>query len=84
MPLAGARRERRTAAPLIGLLGCCAVAFLFLPLFAQRTEAAVHAVSLLALTAPTPYVSAAYTSLIMGLYCLGVLSLALQSRCRVR
>lgn len=71
-------------APLPWLLDCCAAAFLFLPLFAQRTEGAVRAVSLSALTASAPYVRAAYTVLIMGLCCLGVLSLALQSRCRVR
>lgn len=66
---------------VFGLLDCSAGMLCFLPLFGQKTEGAVQAVSLLSLTAVESYLKAAYFVVLAGIILAGVLSLALQN-CR--
>lgn len=66
---------------VFGLLDCCAVMLLFLPLFGQKTEGMVRAVSLLPLSGVASYLKAAYLAVVMGMAAWGVLLLALQG-CR--
>lgn len=64
---------------LFGLLDCCAILLLFLPLFAQKADGGVRAVSLLALSGTAPYLKAACLVAAVGMCALGVLTLALQN-----
>lgn len=66
---------------VFGLLDLSSILFLFLPLFGQKVGESVQAVSLLSLTAISPYLRIAYLVVIITLSALGVLTLAMQS-CR--
>ena len=60
---------------LFGIMDCCGLMYLFLPLFALRAGGAVRAVSLLALTDAPGYMKIAYVAFIMAMSGLGVLAL---------
>ena len=62
-----------------GLMDCSGVMFCFLPFFGQRTEGAVRAVPLLALTELAPYLRVAYWAAVIGMVAWGILTLTLQS-----
>lgn len=66
---------------VFGLLDCSTATFFFLPFFGQKTGTAVQAVSLLTLTEISPYVRAAFFTVIIGIIALGLSTLALQN-CR--
>ena len=79
-----AEEERRTSTGCIcdlvfGLLDICLLAFLFLPLFAQKTESFVYAVSLLSLTSVSSCLKIAYLSIVILTALCGILTLALQN-----
>ena len=63
----------------IGLIDCSAVTFLFLPLFAQRENGSVTAVSLLFLTSVSPYIIAVLFASIAALTLSGISILSFQS-----
>ncbi len=62
-----------------GLLDLTTVLFLFLPLFGQREEGVIRAVSLLHLTGTAVYLKAAYIAVVLFLILWGVLTLLLQN-----
>lgn len=64
---------------VFGLLDVCAALFLFLPLFAQRADTMIKSVSLLSLTAASPYLRAVYFAAVGFAVVWGVLTLALQN-----
>ena len=64
---------------LFGLLDLSVLLLLFLPLFGQRANGGVEAVSLIGLTAVSPYLRFAYFDFISSLVILGILILALQN-----
>ena len=66
---------------VFGLLDTAVALLLFLPLFAQKDNGMIHAVSLLALTEIPPYLHLTYYALVLGSVITGVLTLALQN-CR--
>ena len=66
---------------LFGLLDLCFAAFLFLPLFRQKADGGIRAVSLLSLVEVSPWLRTAYVAVVVTLTAWGVLTLALQS-CR--
>ena len=65
---------------VFGLLDCCGLCWLFLPLFAQRGEGIIQAVSLLAFTGGAGYLRIAYFALVVVMAGLGVLALAWEGR----
>ncbi len=70
---------RHTRDVVFGLSDVCALLLLFLPLFAQREGAVVNSVSLLSLTAVSPYLQGIYIALVTVSVIWGVLTLALQN-----
>jgi len=66
---------------VFGLLDCSAALFLFLPLFGQKADGLVAAVSLLSLTQIEPYLKGLYFTALLAMAGLGMLTLALQA-CR--
>ena len=76
----GRQKEGRLRDLVFASLDCSAILFLFLPLFGQKAEGAVHAVSLLALTSPAPYLLWAYALFVAGMILLGLLTLLLHDR----
>lgn len=64
---------------LFGLLDICAAMLLFLPFFAQRTDGAVQAVSLIALTGVKTYLRIAYYSVAILTILFGVVTLVMQN-----
>jgi len=66
---------------VFGLLDCSAAMFLFLPLFGQKADGLVAAVSLLSLTQIEPYLKGLYFTALLAMAGLGMLTLALQA-CR--
>jgi transcriptional regulator with XRE-family HTH domain len=74
-------KEKRLLDLVFGLLDISILALLFLPLFAQTTDALIRGVSLLSLTDTALYIRALYFSFIAGSTVLGVLTLALRE-CR--
>lgn len=66
---------------VFGLLDLSVVMFLFLPIFAQRTDGRIQEVPLLALTGIAPYLRVIYSLCVIGILGSGVLTLALQN-CR--
>lgn len=66
---------------MLGLLDCSIAMFFFLPLFGQRTEGAVQAVSLPALEGVSLYMKTAYFAVVIASVILGLMTLALQN-CR--
>ena len=73
------QKAMRARDQVFGLLDVSTVMFFFLPLFGQRLEGAVQAVSLLALTGSQPYVRIAYWGMVIGLALLGIVTLAMQN-----
>ncbi len=71
--------EHRARDLVFGLLDVCAALLLFLPLFAQRVNGAVKSVSLLSLTAISPYLQVFYFVFVALTVVWGVLTLALQN-----
>jgi transcriptional regulator with XRE-family HTH domain len=67
---------------LFGLLDLSVLLLLFLPLFGQRANGGVEAVSLIGLTAVSPYLQFAYFDFISSSAVLGILALALQNCAR--
>ena len=63
---------------IFGLLDISAALFLFMPVFAQKTEGAVHTVSLLSLSTTSPMLKTAYLVAVGGLMLWGVLTLLLR------
>ena len=63
---------------VFGLLDISAALFLFMPVFAQKTEGAVHTVSLLSLFTTSPMLKTAYLVAVGGLVLWGVLTLLLR------
>ncbi len=66
---------------VFGLLDLSVILFLFLPLFGQRLGESAQAVSLLSLTAISPYLRIAYFVVIIALSVFGVVTLIMQN-CR--
>ncbi len=66
---------------LFGLLDCSTLLLLFLPLFGQKEQAGVQAVSLLSLTGIASYIRFAYFAVVIAIGVKGILTLALQN-CR--
>ena len=62
-----------------GLLDISAVIFLFLPLFGQKADGAIRAVSLLSLTQIAPYLKIGYCIVIFAMTAVGIAALALQN-----
>jgi len=77
----GRQKERRVCDLVFGLLDCSVALFWFLPLFGQKTDGVIRAVSLLSLTGSAPYLKTAYVGFVVGSILLGILTLALQN-CR--
>ena len=74
------KKDRTQLADLVfGLLDLSALAFLFLPLFGQRSGDTIYEVSLLGLTQVPLYLQLAYYAIVVGLTGSGILSLALQT-----
>ncbi len=73
-------RESHLRDVVCGLLDCSAALLLFLPLFGQQADGTVLAVSLLALTGKSPWLTAAFLATVIALSLCGLLTLALQ-RC---
>ena len=63
---------------IFGLLDISAALFLFMPVFAQKTEGAVHTVSLLSLSTTSPMLKTAYLVAVGALVLWGVLTLLLR------
>lgn len=66
---------------VFGLLDCCMILWLFLPLFGQKVNGTVREVSLLALTGIQPYLKTVYFAAVFGMTASGIVTLALQN-CR--
>ena len=64
---------------VLGLLDISNLMLLFLPFFAERTDAWVRSVSLLSLENIQPYLKAAYFAIVLGTVLIGVLLLAFQN-----
>ena len=73
------RQEKRYRDLVFGLLDVSTVLFLFLPVFGERAEGTVTAVSLLSLTGVASYLRGLYVAVIAGATLFGILTLALQS-----
>lgn len=79
------RRKHKQLQDLVfGLLDCSMALLFFLPLFGQPLAGRIAAVSLLALTGITPYLKAAYLTVVLGTVATGLLTLALQNCCHRR
>ena len=75
------QKEHQARDLVFGLLDCSAAMALFLPLFGQQAERMIRSVSLLALTEPSGYLTAAYFAAVLAITATGILTLALQN-CR--
>ena len=64
---------------IFGLLDCSVITFFFLPLFGQKVNGILQAVSLLSLNCVAPYLKTGYYVVIISIVVLGVLTLALQN-----
>ena len=73
------RQEKRYRDLVFGLLDVSTVLFLFLPVFGERAEGTVTAVSLLSLTVVDSYLRGLYVVVIASVTLFGILTLALQS-----
>ena len=71
-------QEKSFRALIFGLLDCCTLLYLFLPLFAERADGLVHGVSLLALTGVARYMRIAYFAFVIGMILLGLLILTVR------
>ena len=73
------QKENRYRDTVFGLLDLSTAMFFFLPLFGQQADGVVREVSLLSLTAISPYMKAAYWAAVIGIVTWGVLTLVLQN-----
>lgn len=73
------QRQKHVRDLVYGLLDVSVAILLFLPFFAQKTDVAVQAVSLLSLTTIASYMRVAYFVVIAGIVVTGIVTLALQS-----
>ena len=64
---------------IFGLLDCSFAMFLFLPLFGQAEDGAVHSVSLLSLTALQPWLRYSFFVVVLSIVLMGILALILRS-----
>lgn len=64
---------------VFGLLDCCMILWLFLPLFGQEVNGMIRETSLLALTGVQPYLKIAYFAVVLGMTANGIFTLALQN-----
>ena len=71
--------EKHILDQIFGLLDCSLAIFFFLPLFGQRAEEMVRAVSLLEIMGIASYLKLAYFSAIIGGAVLGILTLTMQN-----
>lgn len=76
------QKETRQRDLVWGLLDLSAAMFFFLPLFGQKADAGIQAVSLLALTRISPWLRTAYVFSVAGITLSGIATLALQN-CRM-
>lgn len=74
----GRQKENRVRDLVFGLLDCSVAMLFFLPLFGEKGEAVVQAVSLLSLAGIAPYLKTAYVLVVTAMVALGVAALALQ------
>ena len=72
-------RKAHFRALVFGLLDLSVALFFFLPLWGQRLDGLVQAVSLLRLTEIAPYLKAAYFAAVIIMIALGIATLALQN-----
>jgi transcriptional regulator with XRE-family HTH domain len=72
------QKEMRLRDRTFGLLDVSVAALPFLPFFGQTVDGVIHAVSLLSLTAVSPYLRTAYAAFVIAVVAVGVLTLALQ------
>ena len=73
------QKEKHIRELVFGLLDICVALFLFLPIFAQKAEGVIREVSLLNLTAVSPYLKVIYLSFTAVIVLWGITSLALQN-----
>ena len=73
------QKEKHFCDLIYGLLDFSILMLLFLPFFAERTDATVQGVSLIALDGVSPYLKIAYLSVVIAMTVMGVLTLALQN-----
>ena len=73
------QKEKHFCDLIYGLLDFSILMLLFLPFFAERTDATVRGVSLIALDGVRPYLKIAYLSVVIAMTVMGVLTLALQN-----
>lgn len=64
---------------VFGLLDCSVAMLFFLPFFGQRTNEIIQEVSLISLNAVSPYIKAAFFTVVFSCVISGVLTLALQN-----
>ena len=76
----GREKQMQLQDLVFGLLDCSVSLLFFLPLFGQKADGAVHAVSLLSLTAVSSWIRAAYCVAVLFIMAGGMLTLALQNR----
>ena len=72
--------QRQQTRMIFGLLDLCACAYLFLPLFGQRQEKTVQAVSLLFLTEASLYLKITYLAAVISMILWGMLTLISPNR----
>lgn len=75
------QKESRFLDLFFGLMDCCTACLLFLPLFGQKADGAVHAVSLLTVTGASFFPAAIGYTVVIVMLLLGIAALALQN-CR--
>jgi transcriptional regulator with XRE-family HTH domain len=73
------QKEKHIRELVFGLLDICVALFLFLPIFAQKAEGVIREVSLLYLTAVSPYLKVIYLAFTAVIVLWGITSLALQN-----
>lgn len=73
------QRQRASCDLIFGLLDCSVVMYLFLPLFGQKADGMIRAVSLLSLTGIASYLKMAYIAVVIGMSMWGIAMLALQN-----
>lgn len=75
----GRKKESRFRDLVFGLLDVCTAMLVFLPFFAQKTEASITGASLLTLTNIAPYLMGAFCGLIFAIVIFGIAILAFQN-----
>ena len=75
------QKDRRQTDLLFGTMDISTAALLFLPFFVQESAGMIRAVSLMSMTAGTPYVRTVYFAVVSGSMIWGILTLA---HCSIR